>query len=88
MLLVVAYVRRVEQLLIDVCTDFGVRTERVEGRSGAFRIDTQSGQVTRLAAGQFFANALENEDVGINCHTNRQYDTRNTRQRQSGIERR
>jgi lipoyl(octanoyl) transferase len=33
---VVAYVRRVEQLLIDVCAEFGVATERVEGRSGAW----------------------------------------------------
>lgn len=33
---VVAYVRRVEQLLIDVCADLGVETGRVEGRSGVW----------------------------------------------------
>jgi lipoyl(octanoyl) transferase len=33
---VVAYVRRVEQLLIDVCADLGVVTGRVEGRSGVW----------------------------------------------------
>src|SRR5919197_5712886 len=33
---VVAYVRRTEQLLIDVCAEFGVATGRVEGRSGAW----------------------------------------------------
>ena len=33
---VVAYVRRTEQLLIDVCAEFGVPAERVEGRSGAW----------------------------------------------------
>jgi lipoyl(octanoyl) transferase len=33
---VVAYVRRVEQLLIDVCASFGVVATRVEGRSGAW----------------------------------------------------
>jgi lipoyl(octanoyl) transferase len=33
---VVAYVRRVEQMLIDVCSEFGVTAERVEGRSGAW----------------------------------------------------
>jgi lipoyl(octanoyl) transferase len=33
---VVAYVRRVEQMLIDVCAEFGVVAERVEGRSGAW----------------------------------------------------
>ena len=33
---VVAYVRRTEQLLIDVCAEFGVVADRVEGRSGAW----------------------------------------------------
>lgn len=33
---VVAYVRRVEQLLIDVCDELGVMTGRVDGRSGVW----------------------------------------------------
>ena len=33
---VVAYVRRVEQLLISVCAEFGLPTMRVEGRSGVW----------------------------------------------------
>jgi lipoyl(octanoyl) transferase len=33
---VVAYVRRVEQVLIDVCAELGLATTRVEGRSGAW----------------------------------------------------
>jgi len=33
---VVAYVRRLEQLMIDVCGDLGVATGRVEGRSGVW----------------------------------------------------
>jgi len=33
---VVAYVRRVEQLLIDVSAELGVRATRVDGRSGAW----------------------------------------------------
>jgi lipoyl(octanoyl) transferase len=36
---VVAYVRRVEQLLIDVCADLGLPTSRVEGRSGVWTTD-------------------------------------------------
>ena len=36
---VVAYVRRVEQLLIDVCADLGLATGRVEGRSGVWTPD-------------------------------------------------
>ena len=33
---VVAYVRRLEQALIEVCAGFGVATGRVEGRSGVW----------------------------------------------------
>jgi len=33
---VVAYVRRVEQMLIDTCAELGVHSTRVEGRSGAW----------------------------------------------------
>lgn len=33
---VVAYVRRVEQMLIDVCAELGVYSTRVDGRSGAW----------------------------------------------------
>ena len=36
---VVAYVRRVEQLLIDTCADLGLVTGRVEGRSGVWTPD-------------------------------------------------
>ena len=34
---VIAYVRAVEEALIRACAEFGVRTERVEGRSGVWR---------------------------------------------------
>jgi lipoyl(octanoyl) transferase len=33
---VVAYVRRVEQMLIEVCAELGLATDRVEGRSGVW----------------------------------------------------
>ncbi|WP_145227514.1 lipoyl(octanoyl) transferase LipB [Rudaeicoccus suwonensis] len=33
---VVGHVRRIEQLMIDVCADLGLHTERVEGRSGVW----------------------------------------------------
>ena len=33
---VVGYVRYLEQVLIEVCSDFGLETERVEGRSGVW----------------------------------------------------
>jgi lipoyl(octanoyl) transferase len=47
---VVAYVRRVEQLLIDVCAEFGVSTERIEGRSGAWVRADDRGPDRKIAA--------------------------------------
>jgi lipoyl(octanoyl) transferase len=36
---VVDYVRRLEQLLIDVCAELGLATDRVDGRSGVWTTD-------------------------------------------------
>ena len=47
---VVAYVRRVEQLLIDVCADFGLATGRVEGRSGVWVPQDGRGPARKVAA--------------------------------------
>ncbi|MEU4426276.1 lipoyl(octanoyl) transferase LipB [Actinoplanes sp. NPDC024001] len=46
---VVAYVRRVEQMLIDVCAEFGVTAERIEGRSGAWVKATDGGLDRKIA---------------------------------------
>ncbi|MBO3738472.1 lipoyl(octanoyl) transferase LipB [Actinoplanes flavus] len=46
---VVAYVRRTEQLLIDVCAEFGVVAERIEGRSGAWVRATDGGLDRKIA---------------------------------------
>lgn len=46
---VVAYVRRTEQMLIDVCAEFGVAAERVEGRSGAWVRATEGGLDRKIA---------------------------------------
>ncbi len=46
---VVAYVRRMEQMLIDVCAEFGVTAERIKGRSGAW-IRGATGAVSGSAA--------------------------------------
>jgi len=47
---VVAYVRRVEQLLIDVCAEFGVATDRIKGRSGAWVRADERGPDRKVAA--------------------------------------
>lgn len=47
---VVAYVRRVEQVLIDVCADLGVDAVRVEGRSGVWLAADKHGPERKVGA--------------------------------------
>ncbi|HEX6873948.1 MAG TPA: lipoyl(octanoyl) transferase LipB [Micromonosporaceae bacterium] len=47
---VVAYVRRVEQMLIDVCADLGLSTGRVDGRSGVWVPEDARGPARKVAA--------------------------------------
>lgn len=47
---VVAYVRRVEQLLIDVCAELGVTTGRVDGRSGVWITADANGPDRKVGA--------------------------------------
>ncbi len=47
---VVAHVRRVEQLLLDVCADLGLATTRVEGRSGVWVPADSRGGDRKVAA--------------------------------------
>ncbi|GIE84769.1 lipoyl(octanoyl) transferase LipB [Actinoplanes regularis] len=65
---VVAYVRRVEQLLIDVCAEFGVATERVEGRSGAWVRATDGGLDRKIAQiGIRVARGVTLHGFALNC---------------------
>ncbi len=47
---VVAYVRRVEQMMIDACAEFGVRAARVDGRSGAWVLADERGPDRKIGA--------------------------------------
>jgi lipoyl(octanoyl) transferase len=47
---VVAHVRRIEDLLIDVCSELGVATERVDGRSGVWIRADDRGPDRKIAA--------------------------------------
>jgi lipoyl(octanoyl) transferase len=47
---VVAHVRRMEQLLIDVCAGLGLATGRVEGRSGVWIAADEGGPDRKIAA--------------------------------------
>ena len=61
---VVAYVRRVEQLLIDVCTDLGLETVRVGGRSGVWTTD---GARKLGAIGIRVARGVTMHGFALNC---------------------
>ncbi len=65
---VVAYVRRVEQLLIDVCAEFGLATERIEGRSGVWVPADDRGPARKVAAiGIRVARGVTLHGFSINC---------------------
>jgi lipoyl(octanoyl) transferase len=48
---VVAYVRRVEQFLIDVCAELGLATTRIEGRSGVWVPADGTGEAANVVGG-------------------------------------
>lgn len=65
---VVAYVRRVEQLLIDVCAEFGLATIRVEGRSGVWVPADERGPERKVAAvGIRVARGVTLHGFALNC---------------------
>jgi lipoyl(octanoyl) transferase len=67
---VVAYVRRTEQLLIDVCAEFGVRAARSEvpGRSGAWVPADERGPDRKIAAiGIRVARGVTQHGFALNC---------------------
>jgi len=67
---VVAYVRRVEQLLIDVCADLGLATTRLtgEGRSGVWVAADERGPDRKVAAiGIRVARGVTMHGFSINC---------------------
>ncbi|MFN2540073.1 MAG: lipoyl(octanoyl) transferase LipB [Mycobacteriales bacterium] len=61
---VVAYVRRLEQVLIDVCADLGLATVRVEGRSGVWTTD---GARKLGAIGIRVARGVTMHGFALNC---------------------
>ena len=65
---VVAYVRRTEQMLIDVCAEFGVPAGRVEGRSGAWVRADERGPDRKIAAiGIRVSRGVTQHGFAINC---------------------
>ncbi|MEJ5868137.1 lipoyl(octanoyl) transferase LipB [Pseudokineococcus sp. 5B2Z-1] len=69
---VVAYVRRLEQVLIDACAELGLATERVEGRSGVWVRGDDSGLPGRRdrkvgAIGIRVAQGVTMHGFALNC---------------------
>ncbi|MEU8022483.1 MULTISPECIES: lipoyl(octanoyl) transferase LipB [Micromonospora] len=65
---VVAYVRRTEQLLIDVCAEFGLAADRVQGRSGVWVPEDDRGPARKVAAiGIRVARGVTQHGFSINC---------------------
>ena len=62
---VVAYVRRVEQLLMDVCAELGLATVRVEGRSGVWVPGAPDRKVA--AIGLRVARGVALHGFALNC---------------------
>jgi lipoyl(octanoyl) transferase len=72
---VVAYVRRLEQVLVDVCAAFGVTTGRVEGRSGVWV--TGNGPDRKVAAiGIRVAQGITMHGFSLNCDPDLSWYTR------------
>ncbi len=61
---VVAYVRRLEQVLIDVCVEFGLPSARVKGRSGVWTAD---GARKVAAVGIRVAQGVTMHGFALNC---------------------
>ena len=65
---VVAYVRRTEQMLIDVCAELGLTAGRVEGRSGVWVPEDDRGPARKVAAiGIRVARGVTLHGFSINC---------------------
>lgn len=65
---VVGHVRRLEQLLIDVCADLGLATQRVEGRSGVW-LPAEDGRPERKLGqiGIRVAQGVTMHGFALNC---------------------
>ncbi len=66
--LVVDYVRRIEEALIATCRDFGVETARVPGRSGAWLAEDERGPERKIGAiGIRVSRGVTMHGFALNC---------------------
>ena len=66
---VVAYVRRMERVLIEICAELGLATVQVEGRSGAWVAADERGPARKVAAiGVRVAQRVTLHGFALNCN--------------------
>lgn len=66
---VIGYVRRIEQLMIDVCAELGVPGERIEGRSGVWVPADDRGRDRKIGAvGLRVAQKVTMHGFALNCN--------------------
>lgn len=71
---VVAYVRRMEQLLVEVCAELGVAAGRVKGRTGVWVPADQRGPERKVAAiGVRVARGVAMHGFALNCNPDLSY---------------
>lgn len=71
---VVAHVRRIESMLIDVCAVVGVATTRVDGRSGVWVAADESGPDRKVAAiGIRVSEGITMHGFALNCDNDLRY---------------
>jgi lipoyl(octanoyl) transferase len=65
---VVAYVRRLEGMLIEILAEFGIAGERVDGRSGVWLVGPERGAGEKIAAiGIRVADGVTMHGFSLNC---------------------
>jgi lipoyl(octanoyl) transferase len=66
----VEYVRRLEQVLIRTCAEYGVVTERIPGRTGVWTLPIGSAQERKIAAiGVHISRAITSHGFALNVTT-------------------
>jgi lipoyl(octanoyl) transferase len=71
---VVAHVRRIEAMLIEVCAELGVVTTQVDGRSGVWVLEDETGPDRKVAAiGIRVSEGVTMHGFALNCDNDLRY---------------
>jgi len=68
---VIEYVRKLEEVLIRCCTDFGISTERVQGLTGVWTTGTPQAKIAAL--GVHISRGVTSHGFALNVNTDLEY---------------